>query len=176
MVFLLINFIIQIFFVFLGRSCGIDLPDYPYIYFATPTKGYLNRTTCVKKCPVYANETMRETLNLDCVPNKIVQSCIRSDVEIDSVFTFATQTSEFLNSSVFIYNTTGRKFFIIYYLNFNIWKVFGRICFPSSDFFLDKMEGLASELDIDNLEEWFSDIKTSWPIILASAGIAIVIG
>lgn len=38
------------------------------------------------------------------------------------------------------------------------------------------MEGLSSQLNIDDLEEWFSDIKISWPIILASAGFALVIG
>lgn len=38
------------------------------------------------------------------------------------------------------------------------------------------MDGLASEIDMDDLEEWFNDIKTCWPIILAAAGFAIVIG
>lgn len=54
--------------------------------------------------------------------------------------------------------------------------MFGRVCFPSTQFLLDKMEGLSSQLNIDDLEEWFSDIKISWPIILASAGFALVIG
>jgi len=38
------------------------------------------------------------------------------------------------------------------------------------------MDGLSSEIDINELEQWFSDVKTSWPIILAAAGFAIVIG
>lgn len=33
--------------------CGISsgYKDYKYLYFWTPMKGYLNRTTCVKSCP-----------------------------------------------------------------------------------------------------------------------------
>lgn len=92
-----------------GRSCGIDLPDHPYIYFVTPTTGYLNRTTCVKSCPVYQNETQREAMNLDCVTNKIVLSCNRNDYEINDAFSFKSKDAAFLNSSVFVYNTTGCK-------------------------------------------------------------------
>lgn len=54
--------------------------------------------------------------------------------------------------------------------------VFGRVCFPSTDFLLNKMEGLSSQVSLDDLEEWLSDIKITWPIILAAAGFAIVIG
>ena len=38
------------------------------------------------------------------------------------------------------------------------------------------MEQLTDKIDADDLENWFNDIKTSWPIILASAGIAIILG
>lgn len=35
-----------------GRVCGLgDLREYPYIYFVTPSKEYMYRSTCVKECP-----------------------------------------------------------------------------------------------------------------------------
>ena len=94
---------------YLGRSCGIDLVDYPYIYFATPWKGYFNRTICVKSCPVYHSEEERKNITLQCVPNHIVLNCSSSEnYEITSNFSFSNLDSATLNSSVFVYNTTGR--------------------------------------------------------------------
>jgi len=41
-----------------GRGCGLDYPDYKYIYFPTPqydvpffVNQSLSVTVCVKKCP-----------------------------------------------------------------------------------------------------------------------------
>lgn len=54
--------------------------------------------------------------------------------------------------------------------------MFGKICFPSTSMILEKMEDLTDKVDAEDLAEWFNDIKDTWPIIIASAGIAIVIG
>lgn len=42
-----------------GKGCGIDYPEYPFIYFASPHSDVFFKfiqslfvTTCVKKCPV----------------------------------------------------------------------------------------------------------------------------
>lgn len=35
-----------------GKGCGVDYPDYPYIYFVSPEYDNLWRTVCVKNCPV----------------------------------------------------------------------------------------------------------------------------
>ena len=34
-----------------NKSCGIDYPDYPYLYWPVPLPDQLNRTTCVESCP-----------------------------------------------------------------------------------------------------------------------------
>jgi hypothetical protein len=36
----------------LDRACGVDYPDFPFIYFAYPSEKYLHRTVCVKQCPI----------------------------------------------------------------------------------------------------------------------------
>lgn len=59
-----------------GNACGVDdkVKDYPLIYLALPWKGYLNHTTCVKKCPNWELDTPAPT-TFDCVPNKIITDC-----------------------------------------------------------------------------------------------------
>lgn len=46
--------------------CGVDdLEDKPYIYFAIPHPDHLNKTTCVKECPTYNDDSKKPT-KLDC--------------------------------------------------------------------------------------------------------------
>jgi hypothetical protein len=33
------------------KACGLDYPDYPYIYFPILSPDYYNYTVCVKECP-----------------------------------------------------------------------------------------------------------------------------
>ena len=56
-------------------------------------------------------------------------------------------------------------------------KVVGRYCIPSMDYFTTYLKDLSSIFDSgDTIEKWISDIKNSWHIILASLGIAFLVG
>lgn len=42
-----------------NKACGYgNYKDYNYIYFAAPSKSYLWRTVCVKKCPVKGDTSL----------------------------------------------------------------------------------------------------------------------
>lgn len=58
--------------IYLGNACGqsAGFEGYPYIYFAKPIPGSLDKTVCVKKCPTSYLQTV-----VDCIPNKKVTSC-----------------------------------------------------------------------------------------------------
>ena len=68
----------------IDQACGVDLgyEDYPYVYFVTPTIGYLYRTTCVSECPSIQNyqtqcihQFYRIEFQLGCRPNSLVLNC-----------------------------------------------------------------------------------------------------
>jgi len=65
--------------------------------------------------------------------------------------------------------------FIVSTFDFNLFIVVSRFCLPSaaSDYWND-----ASQLvmDSDLLEQWVSDVRTTWPVIAVSIACAFVIG
>ena len=59
-----------------GKGCGVDYPEYPYIYFASPHRDVqfslmksLWVTVCVKSCPKAGDSY------LVCQPNSLVKTC-----------------------------------------------------------------------------------------------------
>jgi hypothetical protein len=50
------------------RACGLDLPDHPYLYLASPFPDLPN-SVCVHSCPGPGDSS------LDCVPNSVVDQC-----------------------------------------------------------------------------------------------------
>jgi hypothetical protein len=52
-----------------GKGCGIDYPQYPYIYFASPHVDSLWVTVCVSACPVGSDTALK------CQPNSVVTGC-----------------------------------------------------------------------------------------------------
>ncbi|CAD8090115.1 unnamed protein product [Paramecium primaurelia] len=59
--------------------CGVDvgLEQYKFIYFTNPTnQKHLDRTVCVKECPILTvDNDDDESLQLQCYPNKAINSC-----------------------------------------------------------------------------------------------------
>jgi len=53
-----------------GKGCGLDYPNYPYIYFASPHADSLWVTVCVSKCPIQTDTV------LACQPNSLVKTCL----------------------------------------------------------------------------------------------------
>lgn len=60
-------------------------------------------------------------------------------------------------------------------LIYNTTPVWGRVCFPTSPSDIIN-SNFTSSMNFGTLEEWFSDVKACWTIILASAGFAFVFG
>ena len=52
-----------------GKGCGVDYPDYPYIYFASPHADSLWVTVCVSACPTESDSSLK------CQTNSVVTSC-----------------------------------------------------------------------------------------------------
>lgn len=59
-----------------GKGCGIDYPDFPYIFFASPHHDVqkleiqsLWVTTCVSECPKGGDAMLK------CMPNSVVTTC-----------------------------------------------------------------------------------------------------
>ncbi len=52
-----------------GKGCGVDYPNYPYIYFVSPHADSLWVTVCVSACPVDGDKVLK------CQPNSVVKSC-----------------------------------------------------------------------------------------------------
>lgn len=52
-----------------GKGCGLNYPDHPYIYFASPHYDSLWVTVCLSSCPKEGD------LILNCKPNSVVTSC-----------------------------------------------------------------------------------------------------
>jgi hypothetical protein len=40
-------------YLLLEKACGLDYPEYPFIYFPILSPNYYNYTTCVKECPSF---------------------------------------------------------------------------------------------------------------------------
>ena len=55
------------------KACGLDYPDYPYLYFPILSEGYFNHTVCVKECPKL--ESINKKIQLDCQTNSLIRSC-----------------------------------------------------------------------------------------------------
>jgi hypothetical protein len=66
-----------------------------------------------------------------------------------------------------------------YYVNLQC-LVLSRYCVPYDDATLSKLEVTASYMlnfdGSDSLQQWVSDIKTTWPVIAVSVAVAFVIG
>ena len=142
-----------------GNGCGIDgkAKAYPYLYYTTPWGGYFRRYACVKTCPNFLNETSRPAA-LECLPNKIVTNCASTNVTVANLATVFTN-SNFMNSSVFIYNSS---------------KLLGRFCMPRPDIL--KNLNVTKQFNFGEIEEYMTDLKTVWPIFFACLGIAFAIG
>ena len=52
-----------------GKGCGVDYPNYPYIYFASPHADSLWVTVCVSACPKEGDTILK------CQTNSVVKSC-----------------------------------------------------------------------------------------------------
>lgn len=63
------------------RACGLDLPDYPYIYFPILLPDKYNYTVCVRECPVFEGTNWPD--NISCANNSAVPSCNRNCFDYD---------------------------------------------------------------------------------------------
>lgn len=149
-----------------GKLCGVEKrKDYKYIYFVAPSTKYLWRTVCVKKCPTKNDKV------LQCHPNKYVTSCkgvsgsavgfqLENDISVEQMSqkrSLASITLDYSKTTV-IYPTT---------------ELFGVICFPDSK----KIEAMVMKgVNIGDKLASTKDFSVTWPIMLASLGIALVFG
>ena len=156
-------------------SSGFSTAEYPYAYFFNPTKG-LEYVICLKNCPFWdlTSNTPVNTLG-ECflgynasietgMNRQGEQSCNSPTMYLD-INDYAVINDITLGDSknMKIYRTQ---------------KFMGRFCVPqamndASQFFYQKV---MKNTDSDNkMDEYFSDLRNSWGIILISFGFAFVL-
>jgi hypothetical protein len=138
-----------------GKMCGVDAgyEDYPYLYFPIPFPGYLTTTVCLKTCPT--SLTASALTSLDChKTGKYNAPCAKTS----STMIFTSGGS--FTGQFYIYETTA-------YVE--------RLCIPTKAV-TQASTATSALFSSDLLEQWVSDIRTTWPVIAASIGIAFVIG
>jgi choline transporter-like protein 2/4/5 len=139
-----------------SKMCGISegYEDYPYLYWPIPVNGYLAKTVCVKECPSDPAPT-----SVDCKTNSAYTNCIGTNNDINVIKTAILGSGD-LTGSFFIYDTVG---FV------------DRFCVPSK---LEDVLGDAADtiFNSDMLEQWISDIRETWEVLVCSFGIAFLLG
>jgi len=74
-----------------GKMCGVSAgyEDYPYLYFANPTKAYLTQTLCLKSCPISSSVS-----TIECKTNTLHASCAKNQhvpPQSGDIFYYATK-------------------------------------------------------------------------------------
>lgn len=138
-----------------GKICGYDsgYEDYPLLYFAYPKTGHLTDTVCTSACPTGPG-------SVSCKTNTLYTStsnCQNSQTE-------AQQATD-MNSG-----SPSTNFFV-----YSSFSFVSRFCLPSSASSAFS-EASSTVLNSDLLEQWVSDLRTTWPVIAVSLGVAFVLG
>jgi len=142
-----------------GNLCGFDsvVKNYPYLYWPRPisTGSYLTKTVCVAACPTGPTQT-----SVVCKTNTAYSTCVdgTTGLTTDSA-KYQDMISPFSPSTRFYTYTTT--------------KFANRFCLPQ----LSSMSAASSSvMNSEVLEQWVSDIRQTWPVILGSIGAAFLIG
>lgn len=158
-------------------SSGTAVEDYPYAYFFNPTKG-LDYVVCLKECPTWDQ-------NLASPPSMSIGQCYLgtngstlTGISRTGATTCDGSTVEVLDISSFsIYADlvlADRKSIKMYRTQ----PILRRFCYPlsfneaSSVFYQRVVSSTGSE---DKMDEYFSDLRNSWAIILISFAFAFVV-
>jgi len=96
-----------------GFMCGVDpgYEAYPYLYFATPTTGYLTQTVCLSSCPTDPSTTYPCKYNTKFPSGQSPDSCSNSDTKAVQVAQLASGSG--LTNKFFTYSTFECKLFFL---------------------------------------------------------------
>ncbi|KAM3134855.1 hypothetical protein pb186bvf_013024 [Paramecium bursaria] len=144
-----------------GSACGIDYPNFPYLYWALPYGQYYNRTTCVQFCPNYTT-SQQAPVTLTCQTNKLVTSCLSKCLQSSDLSVSNLESETNLSTFVCIFNST---------------QMFNRFCYPT--YFVDQLSSrvnFQSVLSLDTVSTYVSDLQTTAYAIYASFGVAFLLG
>jgi len=153
-----------------GHLCGITsgYTDYPYVYFPIPFSGYLTTTVCVKTCP-----SSYSTTPVYCGSTKTSKTSLTYFCNVGGSETPDNTDQTGLETAAATYSAgagTGTDFYTYPTTGFA-----SRYCIPSVT--TTALSSVTSFFDSsDSLENWISDIRESWQVILVSIGVAFAIG
>mmetsp|Transcript_28845 Transcript_28845/g.51375 ORF Transcript_28845/g.51375 Transcript_28845/m.51375 type:complete len:642 (-) Transcript_28845:138-2063(-) len=137
-----------------GNQCGLpdgDAEDYKYLYFPFPLPDYLDYRVCVDSCPEDWDE------EVDCLTNNKIPDC---EFRLEDIVDEPHPLFGYIQG---IYPSDG-------YLK--------KFCLPNSEsvgWLLKAYDNVFDEIDKTTASEWIGDIVTVWPIMVAVAGIAVVV-
>jgi len=147
-----------------GGMCGVTdgYENYKYLYWPVPANGYLTKTVCLEACPAKdSSGSLPSTLN--CKKNSLYGSS--SNVCAPTENTYATISAAITGNSV-----PANSFYVYESVGF-----VGRFCVPTA------VEGALSSasstiFNSDMLEQWISDIRQTWQVLVGSFGVAFLLG
>jgi hypothetical protein len=140
-----------------GKMCGVDsgYENYPYLYWPLPgsQEKYRKQTVCIQACP------QSSSASLVCKTNSAYSSCTETQSGLTN-----SQKAALLVSG----NAPITDFYVYDTLAF-----LKRFCIPQIADFSSATQAIFNS---EVLEQWVSDIRQTWPVILASMGLAFIIG
>jgi len=150
-----------------GGMCGVTdgYEDYPYLYFPIPKTGYLTQTVCLKSCPSDNSGSLPSTL--DCKMNSVYgtssNQCAMTSNTYSIISSAILGTVSIPSGTFYIYDTVG---FV------------DRFCVPTLGQDTSGAFSSASStlFNSDMLEQWISDIRQTWQVLVASFGVAFLLG
>lgn len=185
-----------------GSACGVTdaVQDYPYIYFATPNPDYLDRTVCVKSCPMFYLEDGKTLTDAFTSPDTSAYY-LDSDGEkvsgkpaLECSINTATMDDGEVHYNVGTCddgcfpdwdNIDFDELSVDYDWNtmtcvYNTSVLLDRLCFPTGDIvdalgevFKEKLAEYGANVPISEI---LSDFNIGWPVIAGSLGISIAVG
>jgi len=148
-----------------GKMCGIDAgyEDYPYLYWAVPKAGYLTKTVCLKSCP--SDDSGALPSSVACKQNSLfgTSNVCTATTNVYSNIVSLFNGGAMASTTFFIYDTIG---FV------------SRFCVPTLGQDTSGIFSSASDtlFNSDMLQNWISDIRQTWQVIIASFGVAFLLG
>ena len=143
-----------------GNICGYSegYENYPLLYLAQPFKDTLNKSLCVSECPA-TPEGGHFPNPIKCKRNSYYPTCVVADAISSYVIQTIIQSP--LPGTIYGYDTTP-------------WV--GRYCMPKANFSIYSIfPSMVYQIQAQNpLEQWVSDIRTTWPVILGMCGLALL--
>lgn len=145
-----------------GISTDYDYTAYPYLYYPRPYPSGIASRVCVSACPSNTTTGSLPT-NVSCKTNSNVTSCqstTSTSLSLESIASMSDSSTYFI-----VYNSEPYLDSLCFPTDAAVWN-----CVQCQSFMSQVLSGS------DQMEQWISDLKLTWPLFFAVGAIAFAIG